>query len=191
MKYTISGFQRNTSNAKVLFDKILTEDERNACRLLVSKDNFYAIHIITYGMDKIDGRYAKKDRQAHIELIGTIFQPMSGIIYGDDELEAILPLTKEHVPSLIKLGVPSGLVEVCTQDIKSNIKEPAAYSLDKLYNKNTIGELTRHPLVIIGVAAILFIAFYFFASPFQNCIRGHSADTASIYEKYCSTRTSW
>ncbi len=56
--------------------------------------------------------------------------------------------------------------------------------------------MSRHPLVILGVIAIFILAFYFFASPFQNCVRDMSEknpsdDDTTFNKGYCSTRTSW
>lgn len=31
--------------------------------------------------------------------------------------------------------------------------------------------ITRHPLFLIGVVAVILIVFYYFASPYENCVR--------------------
>lgn len=35
--------------------------------------------------------------------------------------------------------------------------------------------ITKHPLFLIGAVAVILIAFYYIASPYQNCVRDKNA----------------
>ena len=46
-------------------------------------------------------------------------------------------------------------------------------------------KITRHPLFLIGVVAVIAIAFYYVASPYENCVR------RGIAESWCGNYNSW
>ena len=59
----------------------------------------------------------------------------------------------------------------------------------------------RHPLVVVVVAAAIAIGFYYYASPYEQCMRFHEARytgdadrkefAAVIFRQECSSETNW
>jgi hypothetical protein len=50
-------------------------------------------------------------------------------------------------------------------------------------------EQTKKKLIIIGAVLIAGLAFYFIASPYQNCIRGYGGGSYAAVK--CTESTSW
>ena len=61
----------------------------------------------------------------------------------------------------------------------------------------------KHPLVVVGVVAVLVVSFYFVVSPYQNCMvsqtqrallmNPHNTDSSAKFWAMgvCQERTSW
>jgi hypothetical protein len=55
------------------------------------------------------------------------------------------------------------------------------------------GIMTRHPLVIIAVVAVIVIGLYYLISPYRNCVRHYGQTQGSVRDKlaFCTLNTSW